>query len=101
MSPRSNCSAFAEEPLWLCTTDSEVDVENAGGAVHLAVAASAVEGLERLVTERDLARIQSQELAEKVRTLSRRVQRFRDQARDADRSRRQTARPAETPPRSS
>ena len=74
-----------DEPLWLCTTDLEVEVDALAEDCAASARAAAVVALESLVAERDTAAARAQRLTERVVQLRKQV-RIRCAAEPAERS---------------
>ena len=77
-----------DEPLWLCTTDIEVEVEALAEECAASARAAAVAALEGVVADRQNATARARRLTGRVVKLRTRVQRERSRARRAERAQR-------------
>ena len=76
-----------DEPLWLCGTDFEVEIEPLAEDCAASARAATVVAFEGIVAERDGAAADAQRLNERVVRLRKRAQRLRSRVRRAERAR--------------
>ena len=78
-----------DEPLWLCTTDFEVEVEALAEVCAASVRAAVLVAFEGVVADRERAGADTRRLKERVLRLRKRVRRLRSRVRRTERARRQ------------
>ena len=79
-----------DEPLWLCTSGAEVDLDRLAGKCGAAAAATAAAALATLVADRDAAASTARRLDTEVARLRDRVRQAQRRARRAEQARRAT-----------